>query len=275
VSDIEPRAACTNCGHAVVEVYCAKCGEKQPNPHDLALGHFAHEVAHELLHVDSKVLRTMRDLMTRPGSLTAEYFAGRKRRYIAPVRLFLVLFAVTFVAYSAFKPVAIYSLDGLMNTDPRGQFRAVLHKAADKRHLPYEELKSNLEHRWQKNMSLVSLLGILPVALMLKLLYFRRWFTEHLVFSTHYMCFSYTMSLLMWPVYFWLGIRQSAGHMALVVITSIVTWIYIYFALHRVYGQRGAIVFGKTIAVWATSFVTSMLLIGGSLLVAIITVLGA
>jgi Protein of unknown function (DUF3667). len=270
-----PAKVCTNCGFAVVDVYCARCGEKQPNHHDLTMGHFAHEVAHELLHVDSKLFSTMRDLVARPGALTAEYFAGRKKRYIAPLRLFLVLFAVTFLAYSSFKAVAIYSMDGLMNTDPRGQLKSMLQIAAAKRHVPYEELKENIEHRWQKNMSLISLLTILPVALMLKMLYYRRYFAEHLVFSTHYMCFAYTFSLLIWPVYFWLGIRQSTGNVVLVVLTSLISWTYIYFALHRVYGQRGAIVFGKAVAVWAASFITSMVFMGGTLIAALITVLRA
>ena len=186
-----------------------------------------------------------------------------------------MLFAVTFLAYSSFKSVAIYSMDGLMNTDPRGQLKSVLQMAATKRHIPYEELKSNIEHRWQKNMSLISLLGILPVALMLKMLYVRRYFAEHLVFSTHYLCFTYTLSLLLWPVYLWLGIRQSAGNVALMVVVSLISWTYIYFALHRVYGQRGAIVFGKAIGVWAAAFVTSMVLMAGSLIAALVTVLRA
>ena len=66
-----PEKICTNCGYAIVDVYCARCGEKQPNHHDLTIGHFTHEVAHELLHVDSKLFRTMRDLVARPGALTS------------------------------------------------------------------------------------------------------------------------------------------------------------------------------------------------------------
>ncbi|HUR83427.1 MAG TPA: DUF3667 domain-containing protein [Thermoanaerobaculia bacterium] len=266
--------ACTNCGHPVVEVYCAKCGEKQPDHHDLTFGHFAHEAAHELLHVDSKVLRTMRDLVTRPGSLTAEYFAGRKKRYIPPLRLFLTLFAVVFLIYTAVKPVAIYSMDGLMSADPRGQLKSMLRISAAKHHIPYEEVKENIEHRWQKNMSTASLLGILPLALILKLLYRRRYFAEALVFSTHYICFSFTMSLALLPVYFVIGIRQSRGNVTLMVITSAISLTYMYLALHRVYGQRGGVAFVKAVVAWATSFGTSMVLMAGSLLVAIFTVLG-
>jgi hypothetical protein len=266
---------CTNCGETAAEVYCARCGEKQPSHHDLTLGHFAHEAVHELVHVDSKLFRTLRDLVAKPGALTVEYFAGRKKRTIAPLRLFLTLFAITFIAYSAFKPVAIYSIDGLLRTDPSNQLKSKLEFAAKKRGVSYEDLTGRLEHRWQKNMSIVSMLSIVSIALMLKLLYMRRFLTEHLVFGTHYMCFAYVMSLAVWPVYLWLGIRQSLANWILMAITSLISCVYIYLALHRVYGQRGGITLVKSIVVWATTFVTSMVLMAGSLVAAIITVLRA
>lgn len=75
-------STCTNCGFEKVDVFCARCGEKQPDHHDVTVGHFFHELLHELVHLDSKLFRTLRVVVTRPGELTAEYFAGRKKRYI-------------------------------------------------------------------------------------------------------------------------------------------------------------------------------------------------
>jgi Protein of unknown function (DUF3667) len=265
--------ACTNCGEAAADVFCARCGEKQPSHHDLTVGHFAHEAVHELVHLDSKLFRTLRELVVKPGQLTAEYFAGRKKRYIAPLRLFLTLFAITFIAYSAFKPVAIYSIDGLLSVDPDNQLKPRLERSAAKRNMTYQELTTRLEHRWQKNMSIVSMVSIVAIALVLKLLYLRRYLTEHLVFATHYMCFAYVMSLVIWPVYFWLGIRQSTGTVVLMVCTSVISCVYIYLALHRVYGQRGGVTLVKSLVVWGATFVTSMVLMAGSLVAAIITVL--
>ncbi|HVE72564.1 MAG TPA: DUF3667 domain-containing protein [Thermoanaerobaculia bacterium] len=270
-----PRAACTNCGNTLVDVFCARCGEKQPSHHDLTVGHFAHDLVHELIHLDSKLFRTLRELMLMPGQLTAEYFAGRKKRYIAPIRLFITLFAITFIAYSAFKPVAVYSLDVLMSTDPEHRLEKLLKTGAAKRDLKYEEVKTRIEHRWQKNMSLVSMLSIVSIAVVLKLLYFRRYFTEHLVWGTHYMCFSYVLSLLLWPLHFWTGVARNTSNLVLMAITSVVAWIYIYLALRRVYGQRGVIVFVKGLVVWAVTFGTSMFLMATSLLAAVFTVLRA
>jgi len=271
----EAAKLCTNCSNPLVDVYCARCGEKQPSHHDLTVGHFLHETVHELIHLDSKLFRTLRELMVKPGQLTAEYFAGRKKRYIAPIRLFLTLFAITFIAYSAFKPVAIYSLEGLMSMDPKNQLKPRLQQSAAKRGISYEQLATRIEVRWQKNMSLVSMASILSIAVLLKLLYFRRYFTEHLVFGTHYMCFSYAMSLLYWPIYLLIGMRQDTPNYVLTVVGSIIACVYIYLALRRVYGQGGGITLLKSIAVWVGTFVTSLVLMAGSLVVALITVLRA
>lgn len=267
--------ACTNCGNALVEIYCAHCGEKQPSHHDRTGGHFLHETVHELIHLDGKLFRTLKELMIMPGQLTAEYFAGRKKRYIAPIRLFLTFFTLSFLAYSSIKPVAIYSLDGLLAMDRKGELKSRIERAAKRRSITYEQLSTRIDVRWQKNMSLSSLANILFLAILLKLLYLRRYFAEHLVFSTHYICFSLAMTLLYLPVYLLIGMRQSTGNYVLMVVGGIIACVYIYLALRRVYGQGGGITLVKSIVIWAGTGFISMLLMTGSLIAALLTVLRA
>lgn len=271
-----PSKSCTNCGHATVEVYCASCGEKQPDHHDLTVGHFAHELFHELAHVDSKVFRTLRDLVARPGELTAAYFGGRKQRYVAPLRLFLTLFALQFLAYSVYKPVAIYSLDGLMRMDQSHQFENAMKHAAEKRHLTFGELTERVEHRWQKNMSLLSLFNIAGIAVMLKILYARRrrFLGEHLIFAAHFMAFTYVMSLALWPVHVVIGVGQTWPNRVLMVVTTAISVFYVFLALRRVYGQGPGKRLFKSVMVVAATFATTMILLTGSLLAAIFAVMG-
>jgi len=259
----------------MVDVYCAACGEKQPDPHDLSVGHFARELADELFHLDSKLFRTLRDLMLRPGELTASYFEGRKRRYVAPLRLLLALFALTFLAYSTYKQVAIYSVEGVTALDTSGNLQKLFEREAAKRNMPVSELVTRVEQRWQKTMSLLNLASVVIVAVLLKLLYIRhrRYFAEHLVFSTHYLCFMYLLSLLLWPVYLAFGIRQNLANAVLTVLTFGVSCVYIYLALRRVYGQGGAKTLVKTVVLWAGTSVATMVLMFGSLAFVIAQVL--
>lgn len=96
-------ANCPNCGRALDGAFCAACGQKNtsinPTLHD-----FAHDFVHELLHVDAKIFRSVRLLLTRPGFLTREYFEGRRARYVSPVRLYLI-FSVVYFAAAAVSPL--------------------------------------------------------------------------------------------------------------------------------------------------------------------------
>jgi len=88
-------SACTNCGAPLAGSYCSSCGQKTV-PLAPTLGYFAHELTHELLHVDGKIFRSLRLLLTRPGFLTREIFVGRRARYVSPIRLYLIASILSF-----------------------------------------------------------------------------------------------------------------------------------------------------------------------------------
>ncbi len=82
--------ACANCGSPAPGIYCPTCGQESR----LALPdarEFLREAAGRYVALDGRLWRTLFGLLCRPGFLTREYFAGRRRRYVRPGRLFLVL----------------------------------------------------------------------------------------------------------------------------------------------------------------------------------------
>jgi hypothetical protein len=58
-------------------------------------GHAVEEFFEAFWHLDGRVFRTLRDLMA-PGRVAANYLAGKRVRYIAPLRLFVILSLLTF-----------------------------------------------------------------------------------------------------------------------------------------------------------------------------------
>ena len=56
-----------------------------------------HDVLHDLVHLDSRVWRTLVALLFRPGRLTNEFITGRRTFYLPPFRLYLVLSLVYFL----------------------------------------------------------------------------------------------------------------------------------------------------------------------------------
>lgn len=80
---------CLNCGAVLAGPFCAACGQKDPeiNP---SMRELVREVTHEFMHWDGKIPATMKALLFSPGQLTADFLAGRRARWISPLRLYLI-----------------------------------------------------------------------------------------------------------------------------------------------------------------------------------------
>jgi hypothetical protein len=95
---IEPGATCANCGAPVVGPYCATCGQETVLGLPTARA-FLREAAGRYIALDGRTWRTLAGLFFRPGFLTREYLMGRRRRYVRPGRLFLVLALAMFAVF--------------------------------------------------------------------------------------------------------------------------------------------------------------------------------
>lgn len=82
---------CFNCHELMAEEanFCPNCGQKYTTGRATVKELFD-ELIELVLNIDSKIFRTLAALFI-PGKLTLEYFKGRHKRYIHPVRLFFVL----------------------------------------------------------------------------------------------------------------------------------------------------------------------------------------
>lgn len=103
-SDPAPSPAqgrtCLNCGTLLSDAFCAHCGQRAGDVH-LSVRDLLHELAAEHFGLDTKVARTLVTLARHPGRLTREFLSGRRARYLPPLRLYLSLSVLYFLA-SAF-----------------------------------------------------------------------------------------------------------------------------------------------------------------------------
>lgn len=92
-------ATCPNCGHRLApwDKFCAQCGQDTAN-HPPSLWEFIHEFLLHYVAFEGKLWKSLWALVANPGFLTAEYLAGRKQRYVLPLRLVLTLGLVFFLA---------------------------------------------------------------------------------------------------------------------------------------------------------------------------------
>lgn len=95
---------CENCHQPLNGPFCANCGQST----DSTLKYFWVVILHlldDIFSFDSRALRTVWPLITRPAFLTNEYFAGRRVHYVPPLRLYLFISIVFFLTLKFFLAV--------------------------------------------------------------------------------------------------------------------------------------------------------------------------
>jgi hypothetical protein len=91
---------CTNCGAPLTGRFCASCGQPLDS-HRRSVRHLTSEFVKDIASFDSRILRTVVALMTKPGELAAAFREGRTQRFVPPVRLYLFISLIFFVILSA------------------------------------------------------------------------------------------------------------------------------------------------------------------------------
>ena len=217
------ESACPSCDAALVGDFCHRCGEKRPGARDLTLRHFVAEAAQEFTSVEhSKIFRTLRALLLRPGFLSVEWVAGRRNLYLKPLNLCLIILALHVFVYST-KQVSTFDFGQIVETERqwaaasgrpnRSVYDRSIQRAMSARGLSREAVLEQISERWSRNVSFFQLPLILAYAVLLQLFYLfsRRHFVEHVVFSLHFIAFTALTVILMWPVYYAVGIGPTSA----------------------------------------------------------------
>jgi hypothetical protein len=93
----EQAASCLNCDTPLAGPFCAACGQRALPPRP-TMRELVEEAWQEFVSVDGRLLVTLRLLLTRPGALTTESLAGRRARFLGPLRLYLLCSVAFFFA---------------------------------------------------------------------------------------------------------------------------------------------------------------------------------
>ena len=252
-----PNDACLNCGRVFGPErlkYCPACGQ-ETNVRPPTLGEFAQQFGGNTIAAEGALWRTLALLFLKPGQLTREYLAGRRRHYVPPLRLYLTISLLALIALRAatalqfeLRPDAAIEVPTDVNLSvAMGVGRAGLRDGT----FFCEQLPGWLCRRLERRLDLdpkivrreveqaaerfVSHLGtamflLVPAfALWLKLAWRARRlrYTEHLVFALHLHSFWFAALLLAQVPLAWLS---DLATLALPV--------YAVLASHRVYGGR-------------------------------------
>lgn len=242
-------AACANCGAALVGRFCHRCGQEAVERR-MPLRRLAAEALGDLFAFDSRLTRTLRPLLLRPGWLTVEWCRGRRASYVPPLRLYVFVAALFFLAMAA-TDVALLTVTanegGVSLTAEEVRARRAAEEAAspdaaaerrsfdDALTAAWERDPDGFQDAILDRLGRLSLLLAPVSALLLGLLYLgrRRYVVEHLVFTLHLHAFAFLLLslVLVAPRQGGLGLAVRLAAIALLLV-------YLAVALRRVYGGR-------------------------------------
>ncbi|MDH4052382.1 MAG: DUF3667 domain-containing protein [Rubrivivax sp.] len=248
-------AACLNCGAAFGVPrprFCPDCGQ-ETNLKPPTLGEFAKQFGGAYFATEGALWRTLKLLLLRPGELTRQYLAGRRRHYVLPLRLYL---SISIVVLLLMRVLATNDLDGSI---PVVQFDAGeaqnfqldlgfgragmkdgefyceqlpawtctrLHRRLE---MDPQAMGRDVAERMLGNVGAAMFVLLPSFALWLRLAYWNRRlrYTEHLVFALHLHAFWFIALALMLPSVPWLT-----------AVSAIAVPVYTMLALRRVFGGR-------------------------------------
>jgi hypothetical protein len=96
----EAPPPCPSCGKPMIGPFCAICGQPR-DTHRRSLKKLVHDFIKDIASFDSRILRTGRALLLKPGELPKAFHDGRTQPYVPPVRLYLFVSLLFFLFLSA------------------------------------------------------------------------------------------------------------------------------------------------------------------------------
>ena len=213
-------------------IYCSHCGEKiVSDKKELGLVFFLKDAFEEVFSVDSKFLRTIRLLLTKPGFLTNEVIAGRKVPYIKPFRLYTIVVVLHFLVFSLSGSGDVFTVDRFPIFQMIPGFHTTIEQYELKSGLSHESFNDLLNEKLKANLNILFYFVVFVLALYLKLLYLKqgKYYVEHLYYSLHMISFGLLRNIALIPllVFGWYGPA---------VIFSIMTQLpYTFISMSKVY----------------------------------------
>jgi len=269
--------ACANCGALVTGHFCANCGQRRE--HEIhSIWHFTQEATEDLTHADSRLWSTMIALLFKPGLLTREFLAGRRVKYLPPLRLYLVLSVLFFLVLGSGshepKAISYQASDGkvtfsMVNPDAADGIAARPGETPEARAdrvcnpdydgpgarfvVPFlrkgcrQSLRDNghtVGEATLHNIPRAMFIFVPALAIVMKLMYWRprRYYIEHLLFFVHNHAFIFALFGLYALV---LRIVPAALDDWIQLVVWGYTAYYLFVSMRRVYGQGRFITFLK------------------------------
>jgi hypothetical protein len=240
----EAADICKSCGAQMQGNYCTVCGEKKLGDHDFKLKNYVEESVEGLFHFDNKFFRSAKLLIFRPGLLSKYFFEGKRVAYMKPFQIFIICNIVFFLLVGKSNLFSL-ALSNFYNYTPYINFntREIINaKAATDQQFQLLAARFNEKMGTESKEFLAVFIPVFALGCLMVFHKNRKYLTEHLVFCTHYLSFiliyyTFFMLLVSEPYYrfFSDAVFNSTFDMTSSLITLIIFAVYFWTGVRRFY----------------------------------------
>ena len=240
---------------------------KSNNPTDLSLKAFAKSFTVEIFHVDSRIFKTLYALFFKPGHLTLAYFKTSERQYVQPLKLYfvinLIFFLITPILNTPHFRVFSFSMESL--TGRNQTYQKIIKEQIQAIDVSEEIYEERFNAHIKYNQPAFVFLVIPFFAFILNMVNFKnkRYYVEHLIFSTHLLSFLLLFLLIIIFLFRFLtfGLKCftiSSGLVGLIIVIAFFIWLLIYLvvATRGFYKNRILTSISKSLILFAGFIVT-------------------
>ena len=264
------ETACLSCGLPFKGKFCNNCGEKRVKPEEHTLKFFLGQLINALTFADTKVWKTLRYLFLRPGKLPLDFIKGKRKPYIAPLPLFLLVN----ILYFLISPVDTFNsyFQSQIGGQPYSNF-IVEYGMEQMRGSGLEEEAFKAKYNSHSSNISKTIILLIPIMLAfpLSMLYSRKkyYFFDHLMFSISYMTYILLgiFLILFYSVFAILLLMKLVGQSVnfdwngplAILILLVSLGVYLFFAVKNFYQQSWLLTSVKTFML-LIGFIVSLLL---------------
>jgi hypothetical protein len=234
---------CLNCGTQLNGKFCHVCGQKKIEDRERTIRHFTYQFFGAAFFLENNFLRNILYLISRPGFLAKEYLEGRRKRYMTPISLFLLINLVFFFTVSSLRDLNLPLTDQLYQPQHKALAKYWVDKRLKERSMNMEEYASDYNEVSSSLSKTLIILHAPVLAGFLMLLYWRRnyFYSDLMMFSLYLMGFILFLTIIMdllhkslriFDIHYLLT-DSVAGYIQMVLIL-----VYLFLAVRRFYNHR-------------------------------------